>query len=175
MTPPDDPQPRKGEFLPWFVWTLGTLSLSATVIGEKLVLIYVYGWQRVRNEHSSFCAYHNSVEPFQNVNDCQVRPGTTNGQLLDSTNSLLSHELIETITDPDGDAWISFRAVVLARLEIGDECELFVILPISPTQAAVFGDRLFFASANTNMSPSSNTATRTTPAPSRLDVNLSNA
>jgi hypothetical protein len=82
-----------------------------------------------------FCAYHSSVdftdsvghalysvEPFQNVPGCQVRPGTPNGQLIDSTNDTLSHELIETITDPDGTAWINFSDNVLIGEEIADEC-----------------------------------------------------
>jgi hypothetical protein len=65
----------------------------------------------------AFCAYHSSVqfkdighvlygvEPFQDVPGCSVRPGTPNGQLVDSTNNSLSHELFETISDPDGTAW----------------------------------------------------------------------
>jgi hypothetical protein len=82
-----------------------------------------------------FCAYHGSVdfsdighvlysvEPFQNVPGCQVRPGTPNGQLIDSTNSTLSHELFETITDPDIDAWRNLTSNALFLEEIGDECE----------------------------------------------------
>lgn len=66
-----------------------------------------------------FCAYHSSVqfkdighvlysvEPFQDVPGCSVRPGTPNGQLADSTNNSLSHELFETISDPDGNTWIT--------------------------------------------------------------------
>ena len=104
----------------------------------------------------AFCAYHNSVdfsdvghvlysvEPFQNVDGCRLRPGTPNGQLIDSTNSTLSHELIETITDPDGDAWFNFTAVVLAGEEIADECDFFVILQVSPTDFAAFGDPTVF-------------------------------
>jgi|GEM_PF-1202746 len=104
----------------------------------------------------AFCAYHNSVtftdighvlytvEPFQNVDGCQVRPGTPNGQLIDSTNSTLSHELTETITDPDGDAWFNFSAVILAGEEIGDECDFFTIQQTSPTTFAVFGDPTVF-------------------------------
>jgi len=88
----------------------------------------------------AFCAYHNSVifpkdnihvlytvEPFQNVSGCAVRPGTPNGQLADSTYNSLSHETIETITDPDGSAWFNFTDVALAGAEIGDECSFFVI------------------------------------------------
>jgi len=64
-----------------------------------------------------FCAYHGSadfsdighvlysVEPFQDNFGCSSRPGTPNGQLADSTNNVLSHEVFETITDPDGTAW----------------------------------------------------------------------
>jgi hypothetical protein len=99
-----------------------------------------------------FCAYHNSVdfsdighvlytvEPYQNVGGCSVRPGTPNGQLIDSTNNSLSHETFETITDPDGTAWFNFTAVVLAGAEIGDECSFFVILPISPSGSSAFFD-----------------------------------
>jgi hypothetical protein len=81
-----------------------------------------------------FCAYHSSVdfpdighvlysaEPYQNVNGCQVRPGTPNGQLIDSTNSVLSHEVFEAITDPDGDAWWNSTDNGLYGQENGDEC-----------------------------------------------------
>lgn len=98
-----------------------------------------------------FCAYHGSVdfkdighvlysvEPFQNVPGCQLRPGTPNGQLADSTNSTLSHELIETITDPDGNAWFNISDDVLLGEEIADECA-FVFF--TPTNA--FGDPFVF-------------------------------
>jgi hypothetical protein len=88
-----------------------------------------------------FCAYHGSVdfqdighvlysvEPYANVDGCQVKPGTPNGILVDSTNSILSHELIETITDPDGDAWWNSNAVGLFGEEIGDECQFVVFVP----------------------------------------------
>lgn len=87
-----------------------------------------------------FCAYHSSVdftdighvvysvEPFADVPGCRVRPGTPNGTLTDSTNSVLSHELIEAITDPDGDAWWNNLDVGLFGEEIGDECS-FVLPP----------------------------------------------
>lgn len=99
----------------------------------------------------AFCAYHSSVnfsdighvlysvEPFQKVGGCEVRTGTPNGQLVDSTNSTLSHELMETITDPDGDAWNNFSDNGLFREEIGDECDFFVVVPVSGHLAA-FGD-----------------------------------
>jgi hypothetical protein len=81
-----------------------------------------------------FCAYHQSVtfkglghvlysvEPFVDVPRCQVRPGTPNGQLVDSTNTILSHELIETITDPDGDAWWNSLNGEFFGEEIADTC-----------------------------------------------------
>jgi hypothetical protein len=99
-----------------------------------------------------FCGYHSSVdfkdighvlysvEPFQNVGGCSVRPGTPNGQLIDSTNNTLSHEQFETITDPDGTAWINFTSVALGGAEIGDECSFFVVLPTSPTTFSAFFD-----------------------------------
>lgn len=82
----------------------------------------------------AFCAYHGSadfqdighvlysVEPFVNVPGCSVRPDAPNGQLIDSTNNTLSHELTETITDPDGTAWYNTDDVGFSGQEIGDEC-----------------------------------------------------
>ena len=80
-----------------------------------------------------FCAYHSSfdtskghvlysAEPFQDVLGCSVRPGTPNGQKADSTNDTLSHESIEAITDPDGDAYWNSTNLSLFGQEIGDEC-----------------------------------------------------
>jgi hypothetical protein len=89
-----------------------------------------------------FCAYHGSVtfhdighvlysvEPFQVVPGCSSRPNTPNGQLVDSTNNVLSHETFETITDPDGDAWFNLLDVGLFGDEIGDECEFIAFLPV---------------------------------------------
>ncbi len=83
-----------------------------------------------------FCAYHGyvdfndighvliSVEPYQNVNGCQALPPTPNGETADSTYSVLSHELIESITDPDaGDGWIAINSLAVLGDEIGDLCE----------------------------------------------------
>jgi hypothetical protein len=83
----------------------------------------------------AFCAYHGSVDfpdighvlfsaqPYQNVFGCAVRPGTPNGALADSTNNVLSHELIETITDPDPpDAWFNILNSGIFFYEIADEC-----------------------------------------------------
>jgi len=93
-----------------------------------------------------FCAYHNSfdsdighivysVEPFGDVLGCQVPPGTPNGQLVDSQNNPLSHELIEAITDPDGNAWWNSHNLINFGAEIGDECEF-----IKFTSTGVFFD-----------------------------------
>jgi hypothetical protein len=99
----------------------------------------------------AFCGYHSSVqftdighvlysvEPFQDVPGCSVKPGTPNGQLVDSTNNTLSHESIETITDPDGSAWFNFTLVVLRGAEIGDECSFFTL-----TRAGAFFDPSVF-------------------------------
>lgn len=88
-----------------------------------------------------FCAYHGSVdfsdighvlysvEPFQNVPGCSVRPGTPNGSLIDSTNDVLSHELSETITDPDGTAWWNTLGLGMRGEEIGDECQFIFFTP----------------------------------------------
>jgi len=82
-----------------------------------------------------FCAYHGfvdftdighvilSVEPYQNVRGCSAAPPNPNGALADATNSVLSHELIESITDPDLDAWIANNSLLVSGAEIGDICE----------------------------------------------------
>jgi hypothetical protein len=76
-----------------------------------------------------FCAFHGnvdfgptlhvffSVEPYQAVGGCQI-PGQTPHGVIDATASTLSHELIETITDPDLDAWFNG----LFGFEIADLC-----------------------------------------------------
>ena len=88
-----------------------------------------------------FCAYHGSadfsdighvlysVEPFQNSSGCSSRPGTPNGQLADSTNNVLSHEVFETITDPDGTAWWNSLNNGIFGEEIGDECSFLLFTP----------------------------------------------
>jgi hypothetical protein len=42
---------RRGEVFLWLPWTLGTLLFSIHVIGAKLFLAYLYGWDRVQREH----------------------------------------------------------------------------------------------------------------------------
>ncbi|MGC1424365.1 MAG: hypothetical protein WA354_15490 [Terracidiphilus sp.] len=93
-----------------------------------------------------FCGYHGSVdftdighvlysvEPFQDVNGCNVPPGGPQGQLADSTNNVLSHETFETITDPDGNAWWNAADNGLFGEEIGDECSFLVF----PTATSVY-------------------------------------
>lgn len=85
----------------------------------------------------AFCGYHTSVkfadlgetlftvEPFQNVprSGCAVATPSPNGQDADSTNALFSHEIFETITDPDGDAWIANNSLPEEGNEIADECQ----------------------------------------------------
>jgi hypothetical protein len=80
----------------------------------------------------TFCGYHSSVvvgnqemvytvEPYQDVPGCGFTGGVntdSNGDdLVDSTANTLTHELFETITDPDGDAWSN-----PSGQEIGDIC-----------------------------------------------------
>lgn len=76
-----------------------------------------------------FCAFHGSVdfsptlhvlfsvEPYQATFGCEI-PGQTPHGVIDATASTLSHELIETITDPDLDAWFNG----LFGFEIADLC-----------------------------------------------------
>ena len=79
-----------------------------------------------------FCAFHSSVdfsatkhvlfsvEPYQAIPGCQI-PGQTPHGVIDATASTLSHEQIETITDPDGNAWFNG----LFGMEIADICSAF--------------------------------------------------
>jgi hypothetical protein len=89
----------------------------------------------------AFCAFHGSFDstdavgapihvifqamPYQDVPGCQVANGP-NGSHIDSTNNVLSHEIFETITDPDLNAW--FRTSDGA--EIGDICAWNLANPI---------------------------------------------
>lgn len=75
-----------------------------------------------------YCAYHGavnfsdightlySVEPYQNVSGCN----SPSGKLTDSTNSTLSHEYYETITDPDVQTNVAWYNSSYG--EIGDIC-----------------------------------------------------
>jgi hypothetical protein len=85
----------------------------------------------------AFCAYHSSVtfsdigtvlfsvEPYQDVAGCAVQTPSPNGQLADSTNSTLSHEFFEAVTDPEGGTgYLNRFDLDLAGAEIGDECQV---------------------------------------------------
>jgi hypothetical protein len=93
-----------------------------------------------------FCAYHftvhfsdigsvyYTVQPYQDVAGCTVPQPSPNGALIDSTSSTLSHELFESITDPD--IHTGFRALnsgAVLGSEIGDLCGgvLFGIFPLN--------------------------------------------
>lgn len=81
-----------------------------------------------------FCAFHSSVDftdighvlfsvqPYANAVGCNVNPPSPNGPVVDSQANVLSHELIEAITDPDGDAWWNTYSLALFGNEIADEC-----------------------------------------------------
>jgi hypothetical protein len=83
----------------------------------------------------SFCAFHGStdfqdighvlftLEPYQDVPGCSVPQPTPNGALIDSTASTLSHELSETITDPDpGTGWVAISSLTEYGNEVADIC-----------------------------------------------------
>ena len=118
-----------------------------------------------------YCAYHNAallpgmpmalytVEPFQDVGGCSVRPHTGNGQLVDSTDSVLSHETFELITDPNTignppgywpTGWWNELSNAMFGQEIGDECSFLAITPPPP---AVPGPTtsVYFAPSRVNL------------------------
>jgi hypothetical protein len=97
-----------------------------------------------------FCAYHSSayfsdigevvytVEPYNvNVFGCNQPAGSPNGG-YDDTYSVLSHEVFETLTDPDGASWWNFSNSALFGNEIGDEC-LFLLFDSNGNFAATGG------------------------------------
>lgn len=98
-----------------------------------------------------FCAYHGAfgftdigtvlitVEPYQNIPGCQVATPGPSGQLADSTNSALSHETFETITDPlPLSGWVNVSDNLLFGSEIGDECQ-----PVSLAYPSGFAPQTF--------------------------------
>lgn len=87
----------------------------------------------------TFCGYHDYVEfkdigavlftvqPYQNVDGCAVHTPSPNGILVDSTDSTLSHEVFETITDPEPDSGFTNELTLdLQGYEISDECQPLV-------------------------------------------------
>ncbi len=82
----------------------------------------------------TFCAYHASgtfsdkvghvlftVIPYQDVPGCQIEGGP-NSALVDSTDSAVSHETFETLTDPDSQTgWYNLSY----NSEIADLCQTF--------------------------------------------------
>ena len=83
-----------------------------------------------------FCAYHDyikfkdigevvfTVEPYQNVDGCAVHEPSPNGKLVDSTDSVLTHETFETISDPEPpDGYTNQITLDLQYAEISDECQ----------------------------------------------------
>ena len=103
-----------------------------------------------------FCAYHGSfdapgvghvlysVEPYQDVPGCEDTGATPNGALVDSTNNVLSHETFETITDPDGTAWINTTDNGMYGEEIGDECAFVNATGFDPSVFTV-GSKVYAA------------------------------
>jgi len=91
---------------------------------------------------NSFCAYHSSADftdvghVIYSVEPWTGSPGCTalqpDGSTPSSQNSILSHETIESITDPDGDAWWNASGNLdLYGYEIGDECQWIFFGPTS--------------------------------------------
>ena len=76
-----------------------------------------------------------SLEPYQDVIGCAVPPnGTANNQLVDSTDNVLSHEVFEGLSDPDGREWWVRDFTFAFGAEIGDLC----------IRSARFPDRHFY-------------------------------
>ncbi len=113
-----------------------------------------------------FCAYHGTsqltvrptlytVEPFQDVGACAVRPNTPNGAFIDSTNNVLSHETIETITDPNvagpwPTGWWNELNNGMFGQEIGDECSFLLVTP-PPPAVPLPTSSIYFDPSNVNL------------------------
>ena len=66
---------------------------------------------------------------------CSVPPnGTANNQLIDSTDNVLSHEVFEALSDPEGRSWWVQAFTVAYGAEIGDLC----------TRSAQFGMNFYW-------------------------------
>jgi len=85
-----------------------------------------------------FCAYHDAidfgrsdigvvfftVEPYEAVDGCSVTQPYANSRLIDSTNSSLSHETFEIITDPlPPTGWTNIKTYPESGNEVADECQ----------------------------------------------------
>ena len=86
------------------------------------------------------CAWHNyivfydigpvvyTIEPYQDAPGCRTSPDhPVNGQLTDATDSALSHETFEAISDPVPAGWVVHNSPVVGGQEIADLCELQVL------------------------------------------------
>lgn len=86
----------------------------------------------------AYCAYHNSfilngqiyiysVLPYMAVPGCEMNPATLtpNGQVADTMDYGISHEIIETITDVRGTGWWNSLSYSLYGAETADECFLY--------------------------------------------------
>lgn len=83
----------------------------------------------------AFCAFHSAVVfpdigevlftvvPDTGVPGCASQQPSPNGIVADSVDSTLSHELFETITDPEGDGWQALSSLDEFGFEIGDVCQ----------------------------------------------------
>lgn len=104
---------------------------------------------------TTICAYHGSgdffdighilytVEPDQLGFGCAIAAGSPNGVRADSTNNVLSHELFEVITDPDGNAWTNTTQLSMLGQEIGDECEFINAASIFEVPTFKIGKKLY--------------------------------
>jgi hypothetical protein len=64
------------------------------------------------------------VIPYEGVPECALTPPNPNSALIDATNSALSHELFETISDPGpGTGWVADSSLFDAGLEMADICQ----------------------------------------------------
>jgi len=95
----------------------------------------------VRNDFS-VCAWHGStnqsaghliysVEPFEALPGCGTAPPAVNSFLADSTDSVLAHETLEAISDPDLNAWGDLSTLPLFGAEIADICEGLTLSSLS--------------------------------------------
>ncbi len=97
-----------------------------------------------------FCGYHSTVTfsdigevqytviPFTAVAGCEVGSPSPNGLTVDSTMSVLAHELAETITDPEGTSWLNYSGLILYGSEIADICQnptfVYPVVALNGTQ-----------------------------------------
>lgn len=118
------------------------------------------GSQGCYDKSGGYCAYHHfgsavvkstlyANEPYGDVTGCNNGFSHPNNSPADPTISTTSHEVNETITDPNGDAWYD-----AAGYENGDECAYVFGSPLGSTSSGDYNQKINGNKYFTQLEPS---------------------